>query len=109
MRRYTRRTRAQYRMPPVLTIDGRAAASRLALVARSVYVAKISAPGSLQQVPPDARHVANLGRSALQQRLGNHRIVGSNLRMHGGVAHLLKRTDTQSVCAHFDSAHQQSV
>src|SRR3982074_2331466 len=73
-----RLTRAQNRMHPVLSVDSRATRSGLALVTRRARIAKITASGSLQQIPPNARHIANLRGSTLQQRFRDDWIVSGN-------------------------------
>jgi hypothetical protein len=91
------------------SLERRAAAARLTLVARRRDVTEVAAPRALQQVPADARHVAQLSRGAQLQRLRDHRVV----LPHGGigrdVTHPLQRTDVQTLVVQGDAVQREPV
>src|SRR5260221_5380909 len=61
--------RAQNSERTIMTSNSRASAAGLALVARHRGIAEVDTTCALQQVPTNRSHVADLSRSALQDRL----------------------------------------
>ncbi len=101
--------RAEHGVAAVDPLQRRAAAAGLTLVARRRDVAEVAAPGALQQVAADARHVAQLGRRAQLQRLRDHRVVLPHGGIGGYVAHPFERTDVQPLVVQGDAAQREPV
>jgi hypothetical protein len=87
----------------MLAGQGRAPAAGLALVAWMHRVAEVPAPGALEQVPADGRHVAQLAGRAGEHGLGQRRVAAPDLRVGGEVTVGDRRADLQgSVVRHLD-------
>ena len=101
---------AEDRVLPAEAADGGAAAAGLAFVAGLVGVVEIGAAGALQQIAGGRRLVAQLPRSAGEQRARQHPIVAPHARVGGevGVAH--QRADPQAaIGASLDLVEREAV
>jgi hypothetical protein len=83
-------------MLPVDPADRRAAAARMALVARLVGVVEVGATRALQEIAGGGRPVAQLSRRAGEQGARQHRVVAPHATVGGevGIAH--ERADAQT-------------
>ena len=91
-------------------LDRGATAARLALVARHIRIAEVSAAGALQQGAAGAGHIAQLRRRAREQRLGQHRVIALHNWMMGEVAVAHERTNLQpSIGQRLHLAQRQMV
>lgn len=96
MHRDARLAGAENRMHAVVPLQGRTAAAGLALVAGHARVVEVRAARALQQVARGRRLVADLPRSASQQRLGQQRVVLAHTAVGSQVAVAYLGTDTQA-------------
>ena len=95
---------AEHGMAAGYAADRRAAASRFALVAgRKIRgVAEIGAARALHQIAADARHVADLRRSRLPQRLRDSGEAALDAVMAGDMAHLCQCAQPGAMFADLD-------
>ncbi len=101
---------AEDRVVVVLALDRGAAAAGNPLVARPRGVGEVAAPGALQQVPADGRHVAELPGRTRQHRLGQRREAAPDLGVHGQVAVGGGRADDQAaVGGDLDAAQREAA
>jgi len=101
---------ADYAQLAAETTDGSAATAGLALVARHVGVVKIGASGPLKQVACRCRLVAQLSRSARQQRAAQHAIVAAHRLVGRQVSIADQRADAQSALwRRFDPVEAQMI
>src|ERR1043165_10234842 len=102
--------RAQDCERAVVTGNRRTSRARLALVARHGGIAKVDTPCALQQVSTNRCHVADLRRSALQDRLRQYRIVLLHLEMTRQTGIANGRSNLQAAIGHdFNLVEWQAI
>jgi len=77
--------------------------SWFSLIAGAAGIAKVSAAGSLQQVPTNRGHITQLRRGAREKRLRDHRICGRNRTVGRHVGHARERTDLEPIRRYLDA------
>src|SRR6266478_9388977 len=103
-------TRAKNGERAIVTGNGWASATRLALVARHRGIAEVDTTCALQQVPTNSSHIADLSRSALQYRLRQNRIILLHLRVIREIGIANGSSDLQSAIGHeFNLVEWQAI
>src|SRR5438477_8894261 len=96
-------------MHAIEPVDGRTAASRLALIARRRCVIKIETACALQKISTGCRHVAQLRRRSSEDRAAQQWIALLNLWVIRQIAVWNESADAKSTIARFiDAAERQS-
>src|SRR3981081_2047579 len=94
---------------PIFAFQRGTTTTRHPLVTRGNRISGVATPRSLHQISSHGRHIADLGRSAFKQSLGNDRILLYYTRIFRHISHFLECSNVKPSAVECYSAKGQGT